>query len=89
MVLGNVVTIKFFSLLRETLGTDQLSVDLPQTVTTVAELKQWLADTHGEIWRDMLFQPNVVHAVNQEVASLEQAVAEGDEIAFFPPMTGG
>ena len=89
MVLGNVVTIKFFSLIREALDTDQLTLDLPESVNTVADVKQWLAATRGERWHETLFQPNVVQAVNQRVASPEQCVAAGDEIAFFPPMTGG
>lgn len=83
------VTIKFFSLIREALGTDQCTLDLPETVRTVADLKQWLAEANGEHWRETLFQPNVVQAVNQTVVTPEQTVTAGDEIAFFPPMTGG
>ena len=33
--------------------------------------------------------PNVIHAVNQRVVMIEEPLHDGDEIAFFPPMTGG
>jgi molybdopterin synthase sulfur carrier subunit len=36
-----------------------------------------------------LYQPNVVHALNQRVVNTDHMLADGDEVAFFPPMTGG
>ena len=83
------LTIKFFSLIREALDTEQMSLDWSQDVATVAQLKQSLIAEGGEHWSEVLNQPNLVQALNQRVVFEDAAVADGDEVAFFPPMTGG
>ena len=83
------LTIKFFSLIREALDTEQLSLAWSQDLATVAQLKQSLIKQGGEQWSDVLNQPNLVQALNQRVVFEDAAVADGDEVAFFPPMTGG
>lgn len=49
--------------------------------------------TVTEVWRlatdDQPMPPNLLMAVNQEYAEADQAVSDGDEVAFFPPVTGG
>lgn len=83
------IRIKFFSLIREALDTEELTAELPDDVRTVAELKDWLSAQHGELWRSTLAQPNLVHAVNHCVVDPDHGVKDADEVAFFPPMTGG
>ena len=82
------ITVKFFSLIREAVETEQLSLELDASMSTVAGLKETLG-TRGEAWVDALSHPNLIQAVNQRVVFQEEAINDGDEIAFFPPMTGG
>lgn len=83
------ITIKFFSLVREALGVQQIKVQLPRQGMTVLAVKEQLVAMHGEHWRDVVFQPNVVHAVNHQVVDVNTIVEDGAELALFPPMTGG
>lgn len=83
------ITVRFFSMVREALGVEELSVECSGDTHSIASLKRTLADQHGSIWDETLHQPNLVHALNQRVVRIEAPVADGDEVAFFPPMTGG
>lgn len=83
------LTVKFFSLIREALNCEELSIECQEGLSTVNDVREYLASSQGDTWRDTLFQPNVVHALNQRVVPAETSVCDGDEIAFFPPMTGG
>ena len=60
---------------------DAMAVDV---ATVKAALSQRGAD-----WSEALNQPNLVHALNHKVVFTDAVVSEGDELAFFPPMTGG
>ena len=86
---GIVLTIKFFSLVREALGTEALQLEIPGHVSSVSELKTYLVELHQASWQEILFQEHLVHAVNQKVVNPEAPIKDGDEVAFFPPMTGG
>ncbi len=83
------ITIRFFASVREALGTEVLTLKAPDTEHTIADLKASLVASHGEPWQEALYQPNLVHAVNQVVVGPDSPVSDGDEVAFFPPMTGG
>ena len=54
----------------------------------VAAIKKRLS-RRGAEWKEALNQPNLVHALNHKVVFTDAVVSEGDELAFFPPMTGG
>jgi molybdopterin synthase sulfur carrier subunit len=62
---------------------------LPEGVATVAALRAHLVARGGE-WASALAAGRAVRvAVNQQIAKPETAIAPGDEVAFFPPVTGG
>ncbi|AFU98282.1 molybdopterin converting factor subunit 1 [Simiduia agarivorans] len=81
------IEVKFFARLRDQLG--QTGLALPATaIHTAADVRSALLAQHPH-WQDTLSQPSVLVAVNQTMAQWESPVAEGDEVAFFPPVTGG
>jgi molybdopterin synthase sulfur carrier subunit len=80
--------ILYFAGLRETIGTGVESIDLPAGVATLAQLRDCLA-ARGERHAVLLTAKNLRAAVNQKMAGMDGAIADGDEIAFFPPVTGG
>jgi len=83
------LTVRFFASLKEQLGKDVEEIDLPAGVATVAALRSHLAQ-RGGAWEGALAEKkNVRAAVNQDMAKPAAAIRAGDEIAFFPPVTGG
>jgi molybdopterin synthase sulfur carrier subunit len=83
------VKVLFFASLREQLGTSAEEVELPAEVGTVAALRSHLV-RRGGAWEGALAEKkNVRVAVNQDMVKPGAAIRAGDEIAFFPPVTGG
>ncbi len=81
------IHVLYFAQLRELLG--QAEEELPATYETVSELLSELAD-RGATWQTALLDnQNLQVAVNHDIASRETPLKAGDEIAFFPPVTGG
>lgn len=78
----------YFARVREQLGCDEEDLALPADIGTLAELIGWLAQ-RGEPWCTVLTAPDLICALNQEVAGPEAALCDNDEVAFFPPVTGG
>jgi len=83
------VKLLFFAALREQLGRPAEELELPPSVTTVAALRDHLR-ARGGAWAQV-FAPNrpVRAAVNQDMVQAEARIKAGDEVAFFPPVTGG
>ena len=79
----------FFARVREQLGCPALDFSWPQTGLDLDGLQQRLCDERGDSWADVLGQHNIIRAVNQVVVAGNIALSDGDEIAFFPPVTGG
>jgi len=81
--------ILYFAWLRSRVGMASEVVDPPATVTDVAGLLDWLA-TRSPGHQAALADRRVVRvAINQDYAQPDAAVKTGDEIAIFPPVTGG
>jgi molybdopterin synthase sulfur carrier subunit len=80
--------ILYFASLRETLGRGEESLDLPDGVSDVGGLLQALT-ARGGAWETLSVVKNLRYAVNQEMGRLDSPLKAGDEIAFFPPVTGG
>jgi molybdopterin synthase sulfur carrier subunit len=83
------VTILYFARLREALGKSSEELDLPEQVSSLGALRATLIG-RGGAWAHELAEARPVRAaVNQEIAAGDTPVRDGDEIAFFPPVTGG
>ena len=83
------MTLLYFAWVREQIGRDAEEIALPADVQTVAALLDWLR-SRGRGYASALQDMSVIRvAVNQEFAAPDHAVADGDEIALFPPVTGG
>jgi MoaD family protein len=79
------VTIKFFPYLQKVVGTDTLEQDVPPD-TTLNDLLQRLVSEFPQLVRVI---PNVSIALNRQIVSLEKTLTEGDQVALFPPVSGG
>ena len=83
------VKVLFFAGLREQLGTSAEELELPSGVTTVAALRAHLL-SRGDSWKSALGESKLVRtAVNQDMVPATARIKAGDEVAFFPPVTGG
>lgn len=82
------LTILYFARLRETLGLEREILALPADVGDVATLTKWLM-TRGDNWRALDPSNATRCAVNQQLASADTPLNDGDEVAYFPPVTGG
>lgn len=83
------IRILYFARLRDRLKQDAEQMDLPPGVSDVNALMQHLRQ-RGGVWTE-IFAPDqpVLCALNQEMAKLDTPLKDGDEIGFFPPVTGG
>lgn len=73
------ITVKFFARLREQVGKTDVSLDAAEDVLSV-----WNQATDGQTMPD-----NTLCAINMEYMDAGSPVKDGDEVAFFPPVTGG
>lgn len=78
--------ILFFAQTRELIGVDQL--ELNAEFATAEAVREHLAAQGGK-WALALAKGKLLVAINQTLSPLESTVKSGDEIAFFPPVTGG
>lgn len=79
----------YFAWLRARIGCAEEEIELPAEVKDVARLLDWLR-LRGGGYAEALRDLSVVRvAVNQDYVGLEHPLREGDEVAIFPPVTGG
>jgi sulfur-carrier protein len=83
------VTILYFARLREALGTGSEQLAVPENVANVGSLREALIRRGGAWAHELAPSRNVRMAVNQDMASADTPINDGDEVAFFPPVTGG
>jgi len=79
------INLLLFGSLREAAGESRLEVDLPDG-SSLADLRQWLADRNPLV--DQLGD-RLAGSINMEMADLGDALSDGDEVAFLPPVAGG
>jgi molybdopterin synthase sulfur carrier subunit len=83
------VTLLYFAWVRQKIGRGEETIELPAHVTTVTELVAWLRG-RGPGYADAFADTSRLRAaVNQDHAGFDAAVGARDEVAFFPPVTGG
>ncbi|UJF18701.1 molybdopterin synthase sulfur carrier subunit [Vibrio sp. SS-MA-C1-2] len=80
------IKVLFFAQVKEMVGCDSLEVDA--TYNTANELREALA-ARGDKWQLALESGKLLVAINQTISPLEAEIKSGDEVAFFPPVTGG
>jgi molybdopterin synthase sulfur carrier subunit len=83
------ITVLYFARLKESLGVASERIALPQAVSNLDGLRALLV-ARGGVWTEELaVNRRIRAAVNQTMAAGDTAISDGDEIAFFPPVTGG
>ncbi|KGJ94374.1 molybdopterin converting factor subunit 1 [Colwellia psychrerythraea] len=81
------IKIVFFAALREQLDCSELSLPVGEA-KTVNDIKQLLSDKNA-LWQQTFSNASLLSAVNHDMVDGTHLVKSGDEIAFFPPVTGG
>ena len=78
------ITVRFFARYREALGVDSVKVE--GNFATVDDVRLLLAERDGA---EVLGEQNLMCARNEDLCPLDEPLADGDEVAFFPTVTGG
>jgi len=81
------IKVLFFARLREQLSTDSLQIPASKNLTTEL-IRAQLAKT-DDLWAKVMNADSLLVAVNQQITDWSHSVNAGDEVAFFPPVTGG
>lgn len=82
------INLVFFASIRERLGTPGEQLTLGEEIATVEGVLQAL-NGRGEPWASVVADPRLLVAVNQEMVGRDAPVGAGNEVALFPPVTGG
>ena len=83
------MNILYFSWIKDKLGKAKENITVDQNISNVAELITFLEskdETYKEVFKDI---SSIRVSINMETANMEDPISINDEIAFFPPMTGG
>ena len=81
--------IKYFSWIREHVGKSEELLDLPVEVTTINELIDYLNKLNDKYKIAFAKKELIKIAVNKTYSSVDTKISQNDEVAFFPPVTGG
>ncbi|GGI87180.1 molybdopterin synthase sulfur carrier subunit [Shewanella hanedai] len=82
------INVLFFAQVRELLGESSIQVEATAETTTAEALRAVLASKDDK-WGKVLVSDKLLVAVNQTISGWDTPVQDGDEVAFFPPVTGG
>lgn len=82
------INIVFFAKYRESSGVTR-DTCTASDVVDVDALRQWLWSRHGDRMRGVLDDPRCLVSRNQQLITANVPLSDGDEVAFFPPVTGG
>ncbi|MBX2859573.1 MAG: molybdopterin converting factor subunit 1 [Cellvibrionaceae bacterium] len=82
------IKILYFASIAEAVGSASELLNIPDHIATVKSLKSHLA-SRGSPWASCFSESSTKCAVNQVLATPDSSIKDGDEVAFFPPVTGG
>ena len=82
------INVLFFARLREQLNCEQLELELNNKLLTITDIKNKLIELHPD-WQAHFNNAALLVAVNQQISDNDTLIKNGDEVAFFPPVTGG
>ncbi len=81
------IKVLFFAQIREMVGMDSLDLDVSNETTAEAVRSELVS--RGGSWPQALEHDRLLVAINHNVSPMDAKVSDGDELAFFPPVTGG
>ncbi|MEE9303680.1 MAG: molybdopterin converting factor subunit 1 [Thiotrichaceae bacterium] len=82
------ITLLYFASIREALGCEKETLELPESISVNSLITQLRA--RNKNWENILdSRTELLIAVNQQMSDHEAIIHQGDEVAFFPPVTGG
>ena len=83
------IKVLYFARLKEAVNYSSEEIYLPEAIKTITALKNYLSE-RGEIWANLFDGKQVVRAaINHALVDDLATIQAGDEVAFFPPVTGG
>lgn len=83
------IELRFFASVREAVGLSQESVEVPDGIVTIGDVRAWL-QARGGVWADALAGERPLRmACDHEMTDAATRLTDGCEVAFFPPVTGG
>jgi len=83
------IKIRYFASLSERLNCTEEQLELSHEINNIADLKKRLSQ-RDQNWQQALSdQARILSALNQEMVKADATIRDGDEVAFFPPVTGG
>ena len=83
------MVIKYFSWIKEHIGKSEEIIELPVNVSTVQELMLYLENLNDNYKLAFEKKDLIKIAINKSYSSIDDKINNNDEIAFFPPVTGG
>ena len=81
--------IKYFSWVRDIVGKSEENLDLPSDITTINELIDYLYSLNDKYKHAFAKRSLIKIAINKSYSPIESKINNNDEVAFFPPVTGG
>jgi molybdopterin synthase sulfur carrier subunit len=83
------LNVVFFARVKEQLDCPGLTLDWDDKLASFSGLEAHLCELNGDKWAEVLGEDNIIRAVNHTVVEPDAVLRDGDEVAFFPPVTGG
>lgn len=83
------IEVLYFARIREDLEVEREQLEWQKDLKDVAALIEYLCRDRAGQWSNTLEQENLLVSVNQAMVNTDHLLADGDEVAFFPPVTGG